>query len=232
MPPGLLRALGSPDPGVRQQAFFEIVKPLEASGFPWTPSGAGESLDKPTKAALIGLLSRESKRYDAASSLTEGEINYWWEITAVVAALHDKDAIPALLDPSVVLNGADVSDQIATFGDAIVPHIKMLYATTQDPRYRYRLLEILFKLVKYAHVKAPENMALLKQTFLVESRSGDMPTRVIAINGLSFYADHEAVDRVKQVAESDSFKTVSNAGVVSYPVRNEAIRLLNNRVPH
>ena len=183
--------------------------------------------------AMVDLLKFEANQptpADGTSSESKegyegGNDEYIPELIDSVITLHDIKTVDLLLHPWV-LGTALVTDELATYGDAIVPKMLANYESPLQTNnnydatinVRFLLMTVMIEMIKTHRVKNSDYINKFESAFIANAqRNGSdyNSSRSLAIRGLQYFTDPEA-RRWVQGALNDS----------DYGVRSEGERAL------
>jgi hypothetical protein len=169
------------------------------------------------------------ERAAGVGSLSEAYFDYLGDLVGVVAGLHDRRAIKALMDR--LTNGGGAIDGIAWFGDEVLDvliknmsdhaRVNRVVAAITVSRMLDPTQQPQLGAVSRARIKA----ALTKQ--IADSVYG---VRIAAVQGLAKFLGDDVTAMLESIAKNDPFSRPGESGQpANFPVRNAARVALSKR---
>lgn len=242
----LLGQFQSSDWATRANAFYNLLDLSvsgEFRGRTWLIPTAFQDLfrdhperQEPVSLGLIELLGRENAlRHGPASPHSEEFSNYRGDLIGAVAALHDRRAIPSLLDNIVTGNLA--TRGLAALGRESLELVLEVAGTNTGlgGEAASRRMSATITLAQMldptiVQISDPATIAKIKVGLMRASRDQSHWVRLSAIDGLARLPGSDVTDALKMLAEHDPYSRPGEPGQAAvYPVRVAAEKALLSR---
>jgi hypothetical protein len=153
------------------------------------------------------------------------------ELIGAVGELHDPAAIPLLYYPAVLTSGSIATHALAYFAHSEARRVEDLYKSQSPGLVRNSLRIVLIDMLEMHTIDDPALLARAEYIFVNESYSHNEADRILAATALSYFHDAQSVDRLHQLAASDSARLIANSDHrLHYPVRERAFLALRGEL--